>query len=407
MKKTLLLAACTLVISQACTKEEDISKLAMQALDYKYPYAEAVTWQIKSNYVVAEFFNTEGNDARHETNAWFDNSGIWYMTETDILFNELPDAVKTAFAASQYAEWRVDDVDKVERNNMDDIFIIEVENDNTEMGLYFSADGILVKEMADVDKNYDYYDFIPTQPISNIVTFISTNYPSARIFEVDIDGMYTEVEILDGKVCRELIFDVQGNWLLEKTDIRIANVPPSILQVLQTSEFASYFIDEIEYRKTAEAEYYRFELESAAGDVTIDISTNGVLTIVEKETGQGNYVGNLNQTYVDFISSNYIGAVILESEYEHGYLEVEIFHEAKEKIVRFNASNVWVDTHWDIRKTDLPSAVNTALNNSKYSKYRIDDVEYYQTPSGDYYLLELEKGFKDVTIRIKADGNIF
>lgn len=406
MKKTLLLAACTLVISQACTKEEDISKLAMQAFDNKYPYAEAVTWQIKSNYVVAEFFNTEGNEARHETNAWFDNNGNWYMTETDILFDELPNAVKEAFAASQYAEWRVEDVDKVERNNMDEIFIIEVENNNTEMDLYFSADGILVKEMADVDKNYDYHDFIPEQPISSIFTYISTNYPSARIIDVDIDGSFTEVEILDGKVCRELIFDIQGNWLLEKTDIRMANVPPSILQVLQTSEYASFYVDEIEYRKAPEKEYYRFELESELGDVTIDISTNGTLTVVKKETEHGNYVGALNQSIVDYISSNYTGAVLLESEYEHGYLEIEIFHESKEKTVRFNASYEWVDTHWDIRKSDLPAAVISTINNSEYSTYKIDDVEYYQTPTGDYYELELEKGTKEVTLRIKANGFI-
>ena len=40
------------------------------------------------------------------------------MTETDIPFSLLPDAVKAAFQQSQYSEWIVDDVDMIERENL-------------------------------------------------------------------------------------------------------------------------------------------------------------------------------------------------------------------------------------------------------------------------------------------------
>ena len=37
------------------------------------------------------------------------------MTETDIPYNALPQAVKMSFENSEYASWKRDDIDKLER----------------------------------------------------------------------------------------------------------------------------------------------------------------------------------------------------------------------------------------------------------------------------------------------------
>ena len=52
------------------------------------------------------------------------------MTETEIRFDALPQAVREAFAASEYASWRVDDrVDVLYRAGdvEPEIYVIEVE----------------------------------------------------------------------------------------------------------------------------------------------------------------------------------------------------------------------------------------------------------------------------------------
>ena len=78
-----------------------------------------------------------------DLSAWFDNGGEWYMTQTDIPFTMLPEAVRTAFAATEYAAvpWSVDDVDMLEREGVETVYVIEVEKyDNgreTEIDLYY------------------------------------------------------------------------------------------------------------------------------------------------------------------------------------------------------------------------------------------------------------------------------
>lgn len=413
MKKFLFVAAMAMVVMQSCeksntpTEQETVSEKAKQALEAKYPGASNVVWQNKNGYVVATFSEVAVRAASApQLDAWFDDAGSWYMTETDIRFDQLPEAVKTAHGAGTYAEWLVDDVDKIERSGMEIVYVVEVKLNGKEMDLYYSPDGLLIKEMADVNDDYDYEDYIPAVPSTSIEGYLKTNYPAARILEIDHEGRFTEVEILDGKVKRELIFD--GNtWLRTKTELRIAEVPETTMDVLKASKYASYRIDDVDYYITATAEYYRFELKSALGDVNVEITEAGVLTLVGTDSpDDGDYTGSTNQTATDFIAKQYPGAKIIESEHEKGYLEVEIRHENREKTVRFNASNVWVDTHWDVRVSELPQAVNSTIAASAYATYQIDDAEYIQAPAGDYYEVEVEKGEREATLRIKADGTM-
>ena len=87
-------------------------------------------------------------------------------------------------------------------------------------------------------------------------------------------------------------------------------------------------------------------------------------------------------------------------------MEVEIWHDGREKDVYFNGRNVWVYTEWDIRRGELPAAVTTALASSQWAAFEIDDLEYVQTPDLEYYLVELERGDREVELRITAAGTI-
>ena len=45
-----------------------------------------------------------------------------------------------------------------------------------------------------------------------------------------------------------------------------------------------------------------------------------------------------------------------------------------------------------------------AINASQYSGYVVDDAEYVETPTGNYYWIELEQGEKEVKVKINEDG---
>ena len=86
-------------------------------------------------------------------------------------------------------------------------------------------------------------------------------------------------------------------------------------------------------------------------------------------------------------------------------MDVEIVHDNIRKEVKFNRNNKWINTVWDVYVSQLPEIVTTSVAN-KYAGYRIDDADYVETPSGDHYKLEIEKGEWERTVFVTPDGEI-
>lgn len=391
-----------------------------------YPEAQDVKWSQKNSYYVADFKAPAGvtpevrsdNGDLVNYSAWFDAQYQWQMTEEDLPQYMIPDAVWAAFDATEYADWRIDDIDMLRRGGVETIYIIEVEGTTAdgvhqEVDLYFSEDGVLVKTVIDAEEDYDYWDYIPDTPSGSIEEFIAANYPGARIVDIDIEDGMTEVEIIDtdengAKVCRELFFDYSQNWMFTRTEMRPGQVPDDIMGYLEASEYGDYWIDDVDFYETPEGEFYRFDLEFHDDDIKVDVYADGT---VAPFRGNGDNPGGGNGGMVDgsieeFIADKYPGARIIEQDWDDGYLEVEIWHDGKEKDVYFNGAGEWVWSQWDVRISELPEAVTSALS-KEYPDYRIDDAEYIQTPESEYYLIELEgRGDSERNVRITSDGTI-
>ena len=106
-----------------------------------------------------------------------------------------------------------------------------------------------------------------------------------------------------------------------------------------------------------------------------------------------------------YISENYPGAVIRDTDYDRGFLEVEIYHDARIKDVFFNSLDEWIATSWDVSTADLPAAV-TAKITELYSNYRIDDADYVVTPLREAYRIDIERGNIEKIIYVSAAGEI-
>ena len=67
----------------------------VSALEEKYPGVSRAEWDVQTDgtgrYNVADFWY-DGV----EREAWFDNNGEWFMTESDIRYEQLPQAVRTS-----------------------------------------------------------------------------------------------------------------------------------------------------------------------------------------------------------------------------------------------------------------------------------------------------------------------
>lgn len=120
----------------------------------------------------------------------------------------------------------------------------------------------------------------------------------------------------------------------------------------------------------------------------------------------GNSGGMVSGSIEEQIESMYPGARILEQDWEDGYLEVEIWHDGREKSVYFNGADEWVWSQWDVRTSELPEAVTAAVQ-AEYPDYRIDDAEFVETPDSEYYRIELEGwGDQEIDVRVTPDGTI-
>lgn len=146
--KNVLVALCALgiFVLGSCSDDDDFQpdNQVVTVFNQMYPQAQKVEWENKSGYKVAEFIF----DAK-ESEAWFDQEGRWVMTETDILFSELPREVQEGYRSSRYSDWRVDDVDKLERPDAGTIYVIEAEQGEEEYDLYYDPDGNLLKEVSE------------------------------------------------------------------------------------------------------------------------------------------------------------------------------------------------------------------------------------------------------------------
>lgn len=347
--------------------------------------------------------------------AWFDASYQWQMTETDIPQDMIPDAVWAAFDATEYADWRIDDIDMLRRGGVETIYIIEVEGTTADgirqdVDLYFSEDGVLVKTVIDAEDDYDYSDYIPDSVPDSIEELIASMYPDARIVEIDVENGMTEVEIIDGRVCREVFFDASMNWLFTRTEVRQSDVPDDIMGFLKASEYGEYRVDDVHYYQTPDNDFYRFELELRDNDVKVDVFADGTVTLVNGNGNPGgdedNSGGMVGAGIEEQIEAMYPGARILEQDWDDGYLEVEIWHDGREKSVYFNGSDEWVWSQWDVRASELPEAVTAALQ-AEYPDYRIDDAEFVETPDSEYYRIELEGRGGELDVRITPEGTIF
>lgn len=421
--KHLLMVSAAALLSAGCdsdkggSRSDTVSPQVLKAFSELFPGAESVTWAVKGDYAVASFYweGTRAAGGPANCSAWFDNAqGSWSMTETEIPYPALPEAVRTAFEASEYASWQRDDeVDVLTRSGEvePEIYVIEVEQGGQEMDLYYSPDGVLVKTLADAGPDYDYGDFIPSQPVTGVEEYLAAHYPGARIIDVDAEYEGTEVEIIDSGVKRELFFDRSGAWQYTKTELRRSELPAAVAAAWASSEYAEangYRLDDVDYYETAsDGTFYRLELESRNGDVKVKITPEGAVSPYDPVAGSGSGAGV--STDVDtFISEQYPGARILEKDSEDGYLEVEILHENREKELLFNGAGSWVKTSWEVRYGELPEAVKKAVSASEYASWEFDGADYVETPDGTWYEIELEqeRPEREVKLRLAADGTL-
>lgn len=273
--KTILftLFAGLAILLAGCDNNDDDHKDAieptepvMQAFNKKYPNASNPIFTIEGNYYVAEFTNNGVS-----TEAWLTEQGKWMMDKADTPFNQLPEAVTAAFDNGLYAGWKVDDSYTINRDSMTVVYKIDAEKGNSDMDLYYSPYGNLIKAVND-EGNEDAPIVIPAE----VHTLMAFTFATCDLLDIQSNADGYILNMLDGKVYK--IAQLNKNYLWQSTSYQIAeqNVPEIIMNSFQSTGYVGDTIESILVKIDANGTFYTFTVDhnGQSTEVTFDAIGN-------------------------------------------------------------------------------------------------------------------------------------
>lgn len=262
------------ILFLACDKKDDddsirVSAEFSNALKTLYPDATRIEWEKKGQYTVADF--RLSNTAY---SVWFSANAEWLLAESDINYASLPVPVQTAFRNGEYATWKIDDTDLVERPQREKIYRIEAEKGEQEVDLFYLADGTLVKKLTGSGDHNE--DLLPAQLPAKIRDYIQNHYPQAKIIDAEVSNGITEVEILDNNRIKEVLFDYSDEWVSTTWEVALAEVPQIVKNAAMTA-YPGYVVDDAKFIENKQGTCYLLELESVEKEVKVRIDENGTI----------------------------------------------------------------------------------------------------------------------------------
>ena len=235
------------------------------AFQEKYPDAKNPVFEIEGNYYVVDF-NNEGS----ETTAWFTDQGVWMMEKIDISFTQLPAAVSTAFKQGFYSNWTVDDTYAINRLNMGIVYKIEAEQSNSEVDLYYSQYGNLIKAVDD-EINNDAPIVIPKE-VSNLMEITFAN---AELLDIQQNSLGYELDMIDNQIYKVAQLNKDYRWQSTTWAMSEQEVPQIVMQGFESSAYASDKVQSIYTLLNANGTFYLFKVSHNGQDETITFDVFG------------------------------------------------------------------------------------------------------------------------------------
>lgn len=276
MKRCCWLLIGVLFVLAGCDENSGmVPDPAKKTFKSMYSGATHVEWELKGGYYVAEF----RHDGK-EKEAWFDEDGVWWLTETDVPVSQLPRSIKDAIGNSAYASWRIEDVDYIERKDTEPFYVVEVELGEQERNLYYTPDGVFIKETSGDDHGHGHPD--PNIDNKDITSVVYNKYPGAKIIDIDVEYNYIEVDLVHNGIYWEMILDKQYHWVESNRDCTWTEVPQVVQAALETAGYTfNIKEDEVEQivrpSDTVDVVVYHIELDREPHDVHLYFKEDGTV----------------------------------------------------------------------------------------------------------------------------------
>ncbi len=243
-----------------------------------------------------------------------------------------------------------------------------------------------------------------------VTDYISANYPGETIVKAEFDGVEYEVTLSNGL---KLEFDSMGSFKEisgsegegenEDDHISVGDLPMSVTDYVAANYPGETII---------KAEFDGVEYEvTLSGGLKLEFDADGNFREISGNSGDGEGEGedinieDLPQVIIDYISTNYPAAVIIDAESDEDGFEIELSNGVELEfdnmgnLIEVDGDGSGSDDDCsDITFGELPAAAQNYIN-TNYDGIGIDRVR----SCTDEYRVELDN---DVKITFDLDGNV-
>lgn len=438
---------CSTCLFTACSDDDDeavnndnaqqnVPADVLNSFQKMYGNVKDVAWEKVSNYHVAHFNAPISRGRDYTSSAWFTQDGTHCQSDEEVDFIRLPKAVQDGFNAYKqltYANWEVDDCEKVLREGMEMIYVIEIESGDQEREISVSEQGDILKDVVDTDDD-EYNNILPVIVPNELKTALQALYPDTysqlTILEIENDGNEIEVDIKESNMHKEVKFTRSYQWVSTEYDVTMTQAISLMKPEVANKLIAFAKSNGIDLMSPAIQQAIEIEVKETAAqgrifEIEVELGGQEIKLIVDEE-------GRINGKEIPDVDNN--DSKVPEAAKNtfkemYGDIEDVKWETVKEYYVaRFNApitkagekkytSSAWFSkegaycqSEEDVNINKIPAAVKAGFDAYKqlhYADWTLDECEMVSRKGmGLIYVFEIEKGQEEREISVSEQGDI-
>lgn len=155
-----MLASCNLLDLDVSSNDSQIVQDAVLA---QFASADIKNWDSRLGYFIVSFSLDADSGTPTDCVAWYDRDGKWYLTESSMDYEELPEAVKTAVETGDFSDCMVEKVyclDTPQTKEYAMLITGKVYGYAPSGFLYYKENGTLHISIANPRPDYTFRDYL-------------------------------------------------------------------------------------------------------------------------------------------------------------------------------------------------------------------------------------------------------
>lgn len=197
---------------------DDGAKSREELLEERFPGVADVTWSTENGLNKAEFlYDDEG------TVTWFNDEGVWAMTQRKVGYDGLPAAVRNSFESGEYKDYPQNALYQFHFEGGENTYAICLVKDSRPTNLYYRENGELYRVGESIFRTYVPIILSETQQKAMNEKYPNAILLEARLADKDIPEIEDEImsdlksngkiriNIVDGGIYKEVVFN-KDKW---------------------------------------------------------------------------------------------------------------------------------------------------------------------------------------------------